>query len=183
MTTATLDFVAQLPRELARAEQVQHARPGPSVEQRRGVLEAAAVTLSRRGLAAAKTELANAALLELAKLLYAGDDDGAPVNFDAETLRVLVPLPWGSNGYRAWGLRASEGRALRWLMLNRTVSTDPPPWLDYDPDGRAWVINGRAYAWLGLAVRYLQEHPITVQEWRAAAKATRTQWAKAHLGE
>ena len=173
--------VAQLPRELARSEQVQSARPAPAVEQRKGVLAAAAITLNRRGLAAAKTELANAALLELAKLLYAGDDDGAPIHFDPATLRVLVPLPWGSNGYRAWGLRASEGRALRWVMLNRTICTDPAPWLDYDPEGRAWVINGRAYSRLGLAVAYLQTYPVTVQEWRAAAAATRTSWAKSHL--
>ena len=182
MTTVHFD-VAQLPRELARSEQVQNARPGPAVEQRKVVLAAAAVTLNRRGLAAAKTELANASLLALAQLVYTADDDGAACNFDPATLRLLVPLPWGSNGYRAWGLRASEARALRHIMFERTICTDPPPWLDYDADSRGWVINGRMYARLGLAVGYLQAHPITVAEWRAAAAATRSAWAKKHLDE
>lgn len=180
--TANLDFVTQLPRELTRTEQVQRSRPA-APEQRRNTLAAAAQALSRRGIAAAKVELVNAALLELAQFVYMADTDGAPVHFDPVTLRIGPALPWGSNGHRAWGLRASEARALRKIMLDRAAVANPQPWLVYDEASKGWIINGYKYPSLDLALGYLSAYAVTLQEWRAAVAATRSQWAKKHLGE
>jgi len=176
--TTRLDFVTQLPRELARIEDTQRAQPVPAHQPRLGNLAAAAQQLSRRGLAAAKAELVNAALLALAEHLYARDPDGAPVHYDPHTGRTGTALPWGPRGYKIWGLRSSEGKALRWIMFQRTLPTDPQPWLDWDPDSRGWVVNLRSYPSLGRAVIYLQQHPVSLAEWRAAVAVTRTAWAR-----
>lgn len=181
--TLRRDYTQQLLRELARTEQLQAVQPVTTIEQRRGVIAAAAQALSRRGLASAKTELVNSALLELAKLLYAADEDGQPCHYDPPTRRILVALPWGSEGYKTWGLRASEARSLRKIMLDRTMLTEPFPLVDWDAECRSWLLNVRPYLSLGRAVLYLQTYPVSVQEWRAAAAATRSQWARKHFAE
>lgn len=180
MTTKQLDFVTQLPRELARTEHIQRAQPTPAVPPRLGHLAAAAQQLSRRGLAAAKVELVNAALLALADHLYDRDPDGVPVHYDPHTGRIGSALPWGPRGYKIWGLRSSESRALRHIMFERTLPNDPQPWLDWDPDSRGWLVNLRGYLSLGRAVIYLQHYPVTLAEWRAAVVATRSDWARTH---
>lgn len=50
---------------------------------------------------------------------YEADTDGAPCNVDRVTFRLLRPAPWGSDGWKAWGLRHWEAGTLRQIMLNR----------------------------------------------------------------
>lgn len=170
-----------IPAELARSEAISQAHPAPHVTQRPGVLNTAAAQLSRRGVMAAKAELANGVLLQLAKVLYEPDTDGKPANFDPAGGRVLIPLPWGRMGCKKWGLRASEGRALRYIMFNRTAAVDPAPWLDYDAGGRHWFLSIGTYS-QRRALGYLEQYPITADEWRAAWRATRSTWAAKKLG-
>jgi hypothetical protein len=168
--------------ELARTEAISQAQPAAHVAQRPGLLNTAAAGLSRRGVMAAKAELANSVLLQLCKVLYESDTDGQAANIDPHGGRVLIPLPWGGMGHKKWRLRPSEARTLRYIMFNRTAADDPAPLLDYDADGRHWFLSLSDYPSLRRALAYLHEHPITVDEWRAAWRATRSGWAVKALG-
>ncbi len=180
--TQNLQRPAGIPGELARGETVTSAQPSAYVSRRPGLLTQAAAGLSRRGMMAAKAELANDALLTLVKLLYEIDTDGKVANIDSAGGRVLVALPWGRMGCKQWGLRASEGRAMRYIMFSRTAAYDPAAWLDYDANGRHWCVNLSAYPSLRRALVYLDNYPVTVDEWRAAWRATRSKWAVKQLG-
>jgi hypothetical protein len=173
--------VAGIPAELARNEAISQAHPAAHVAQRPGVLNTAAALLSRRGVMAAKAETANSVLLQLVKTLFEPDTDGKPANFDPAGGRVLIPLPWGRMGCKRWGLRANEARALRCIMFNRTAIGDPAPLLDYDAGGRYWFLSIGTYS-QRRALGYLDQYPITVDEWRAAWRATRSKWAAKQLG-
>jgi hypothetical protein len=168
--------------ELARSEGISQAHPAAYIAQRQGLLNTAAAQISRRGVMAAKAELANQALLALVKTLYEPDTDGKFTNVDPHGGRVLIPLPWGGMGHKKWRLRASEARALRYIMFNRTAAADPAPLLDYDAGGRHWFLALSDYPAMRYALLYLQQHPITVDEWRAAWQATRSGWAAKKLG-
>lgn len=170
MVTKTMHY--QIPAELARTEAISQAQP-----ERFAPLRTVAKNLSRRGVAAAKAELVNQALFELADLIYEADTDGRPANVDTDG-RIIVPLPWGRLGHRAWGLRRTEANALRWLMLQRAAVQNEPLWV-YDAGGRAWLVN-LAYT-RRTALAYLRTMPITLAEWRQAWEVTRSQWARQNL--
>ncbi|HAJ36330.1 MAG TPA: hypothetical protein DCL15_11620 [Chloroflexi bacterium] len=167
----TINYV--IPAELERSEAIA-ATPAPP---RHTPLRAVAERLTRRGVAAAKAELVNNAVLTLVNMVYETDEDGVWSNVDGDG-RVLIPLPWGRLGYRHWGLRRTEANALRWLMMQRAARGEP--WLVYDGEARCWLLN-LAYPTRRTALAYWRQLPITLAEWRAASDATRSQWADQHL--
>ncbi len=169
------DFVQTIERELARTEVVTGKR---DQVERFAPLRQAAQNLSRRGVAAAKVELFNHVVAAAADLCLECDADGRPANVDAITGAVLVPLPWGEAGYRRWGLRVTECRQLRYILLRR-ADHDRPPLFDYDASIRRWVFPS---LWSRrTAGSYLSLQPITLTEYRAAWDATRTAWATQHM--
>lgn len=171
MTTRTMEY--RIPAELARSEALATV-PTP---ERHTPLRTVAQKLTRRGVMAAKCELANQVLLTLADLVYEIDDDGRWANVDDDG-RLLIPLPWGRLGYRHWGLRRTEANALRWVMLQR--STRGEPWLVYDAGARCWLLN-LAYESRRQGLAYWRQLPVSLGEWRAASDATRSQWAAQNL--
>ena len=175
MTVRTFDYTGQMPRELARSEAIIDKHPDRSTP-----LRSIAQALSRRGVAAAKCELVNAALVAMVDLLFEVDDDGATPNVDPDG-RILPPAPWGRNGGRLWGLRATEQRTLNVIMRQRN-DTHSEPLFVYDTEARHWLL-GRAYKGKRAAHAYLRTCPITMAEWRAAWQVTRSTWASKHLGE
>lgn len=174
MTTRTLDYAGQLPRELARSEAITAAQP-----DRFAPLRAVGEALSRRGLAAAKCELANAALTAFVAILFDQDADGATPNMDGDG-RILIPAPFGRAGGALWKLRATEQRALNTAMRRRSEAEQSPLFV-YDPAARAWLL-GRDYNRRSSAQAYLRLSPITLVEWRHAWAATRSKWARQNLG-
>jgi len=126
-----------MPAQLVRINEIYETDLPAHTAQRIGALARVASALSRRGQVAAKVELANAALLNLCDLLYEPDDDGKPANIDV-TSRILVPLPWGRVGAKLWGLRTTEARCLRYIMLARSASDDA--WLRYEDSSRNWIV-------------------------------------------
>lgn len=176
MQTKTYAFnLDTLPRELARTEVIAERK---DQVERFAPLRAVAQNLSRRGQAAAKVELMNNVLAAAADLCLERDQDGRPANIDHVTGAVLVPLPWGEGGYRRWGLRITECRQLRYILLQR-AERDRPPLFDYDPQMRRWVF---LLAWSHrTAGAYLSIHPINLAEYRAAWDATRTAWAAQNM--
>jgi hypothetical protein len=99
-----------------------------------------AAQLSRRGRLAASAELCNEAVVSLLRLAWQADTDGCAANVDQVTGRLLVPAPWGDNGYRAYGLRSTEGRALRAYMMGLQNRPDAPVFT-YDGVTRSWYLN------------------------------------------
>lgn len=170
MTAKTMQF--QIPAELARTEAIAGATP-----ERFAPLRKVAKALSRRGLAAAKVELVNVALLELVNLAFEDDTDGRRANVDPDG-RILIPLPWGRMGHKAWELRRTEANALRWLMLQRYATQNEPLFV-YDAGGRTWLVN-LAYSKRS-ALSYLRTMPVTLAEWRQAWEVTTSPWARQNL--
>lgn len=176
MTTKTTTYafdLEKLPRELARTEVITDHR---DQVDRWAPLRAVAKSLSRRGLAAAKVELANHALALAVDLVLEADDDGHRPNLDPDG-RVLVPLPWTRSGARAWGLRRTEGRTFNRIMRARSDS-EPQPLFIYDKESRGWLWG----VWSrNSAGAYLRNNPITLREWRAAWDAETSPWARQHM--
>lgn len=167
-------FILTVPKELGRVEGVYDAKP-----ERFTPIRSAAQALSRRGMAQAKVELCNAALLALVELLHELDADGVTPHVDDATGRILIPVPWGKRGYAAWKLRATEGRALNWILRERSGRQTNPLFV-YDEAGRAWLL-GYPYASKAAAMAYLRQCPITLSEWRPAWEAVRSEWSRRNL--
>lgn len=175
MKTYSFDL-EKLPRELARTEVI--ADNGRNQVERFRPLREAAKHLSRRGLAATKAELFNHALAALAELCMEWETDTRRANVDVDG-RLLVPVPWGDAGYKVWGLRVTEARVLRRIMLQRAGHAGAL-WY-YDVDGRCWLWNLEHRK--GSAISYLSNHPVTVPEYLSAYDAERTTWARRKWGE
>ena len=142
-------------------------------------LRAVGEALTRRGLASAKCELANAALGAFVDVLFDQDPDGALPNMDSDG-RLLIPAPWGRAGGAMWKLRATEQRALNVAMRRRSEGEQSPLFV-YDLAARCWLL-GRDYNRRSSAQAYLRLSPITLAEWRQAWAATRSHWVCQNLG-
>lgn len=173
MTTRTLAF--QVPRELARTE----AMTTVQAPDRHTPLRSVAQRLTRRGVAGAKVELVNTALLAFVEVIFDADPDGVYANLDKDG-RVLIPAPWGRSGGRLWGLRNTEQRAFSWLMRQRSDAESAPLFV-FDAECKQWLLAS-GYTKI-TALAYLRQMPITLGEWRAAWSATRSTWASQNLGE
>lgn len=172
----------RLPDALERTPTAYLAKPKPHLRPRGPVdtaLEAIAKTLTLRGQAMGKVELANAVLAAFVKLTYDVDVDSDYANFDPVDLRVIVPKPWGRIGREKWAangcapvLRVTEARCLSYIMRQR--STQPGAWIVYRPETRDWHVTVKS----GKAAAAIVAHtPITLAEWRSAWAATRTAWS------
>ncbi len=148
-------------------EQILSTKPtiATAAPSRHTPLRQAAQRLSNRNVAAARAEVLNTALQELAALCYE-NEGGYPVNIDEQTARILVPVPMGSAGYAAWGLRKLERDVLRRILIGRMQSKATPPLFTYDPLERSWVLNFWDYSTLAAAQQHNQQHPITGHQWR-----------------
>jgi hypothetical protein len=101
-----------------------------------------AAQLSRRGAMKARAELCNEAVGVAIRLCYESDTGGGPANVDSATGRILIPLPWGEKGHRAYGLRSTEQRALRAYMQDlQNHKPAGAPIFCYDPLTRCWYLN------------------------------------------
>jgi len=101
-----------------------------------------AAQLSRRGAMKARAELCNEAVGVAIRLCYESDTGGGPANVDSATGRILIPLPWGEKGHRAYGLRSTEQRALRAYMQDlQNHKQASPPVFSYDCTSRSWYLN------------------------------------------
>lgn len=174
MATKTYAFDVAT-RELARTEVIADRK---DQVERFAPLREVARNLSRRGLAAAKAELFNNALAALADLCMEWETADRRANVDVDG-RLLVPVPWGDAGYRVWGLRVTEARILRRIMLQRAAHAGAL-WY-YDVDGRCWLWNLEHRK--ATAISYLTNHPVTVGEYLSSYDAERTTWARSKWGK
>lgn len=147
-------------RMTERKEHISNARP-----ERFVLVQRAAQTLGRRNVDQATVELLAEAAMGATALAFERDEDGALINMDPATGRVLFALPWGRSGYKAWGLTPSEGRALRAIVQDR--QTGGALWL-YDKSRRMWFVNRTHYRTYADALAYWERRPLAVKELRKA---------------
>lgn len=140
-------------------------RPAQFVRQR---LAESAAELSKAGSLAATCVVLNDALRQFVELLYESDTDGSLANVDQATGRILVPCPWGSAGWRRWGLRAWEAEALRYILRSRPADSQRPPLFVYDADANTWHLQLDTWPHAAGAHFYLDRQPVKVAELRAA---------------
>jgi hypothetical protein len=152
-------------KTIARKFDVRIAHPKEMVRQR---IANDADRLNRAGRDAARLVVVNEALSRCTELLYVLDS-GRLCNVDRVTFRLLIPAPWGGKGWRVWGLRYWEGRALRRILWERQATFKSgqvrPPLFTYDPDAWAWHLNYGDYGTLNAAGWYLKRAAVTLQEW------------------
>lgn len=139
--------------------------PTAAVSRPQGKLRRAAGALSRRTVHQARAELCMQRLHLAAAMLYEVDDAGELVNVDADTGRILIPLPWGRAGRSPWGLTGNEGDTLRYIVRAWALF-----W--YDASGRTWCVDLGRYPTAEAAHDYIERHAITVSTWRQAWAAT-----------
>lgn len=159
---------------LDRAVGALEAQPKGHVRQR---MREFAMSMSNAGAASARVEVANAALCGVLALAYHADGGTLP-NLDPLTGRLLKPMPWGTNGWRAWGLRRWEADVFRHILLERQRMREARRGqlgpLIYSWEERYWLVDTEAYPTLEAACVWLQRNEITDSEWRAAAQVLRT---------
>ena len=153
-----------------RVGDLRNAQPTKHVRER---VQEAAHELSRAGDMQMRVELANEALTAFTSILYEMDSDGVLANVDRVTWRVLVPCPWGSAGWRHWGLRAYEAEILRHLLRVRCETRKHTSLFDYNEEARTWHLAFAEYKTARAAIDYLREYPVTLQEWRTHDAAYR----------
>lgn len=140
---------------------IRKANPRTYVQQRIGEQ---AHTLSRAGETAARVERLNEALCRLVELLYQVDEDGSLPNLDAVTHRLLIPAPFGSKGWRRWGLRQHEGRALAAILRARCHARQAGQrghLFDYNTIENTWHLNLTDYPAKEAALFYLSRRGVS----------------------
>ena len=149
-----------LDNTLTTIQELRHAEtPGTFIKQRIAVN---ANSLSNAARIQGAVEIANESLCKLVSILYE-TIDRQPVNVDSKTFRLLVPCPWGDSGYSKWGMRSTEARVLRSVLMWR-AHQDPAAAL-FDYGDRRWFLNVSGYRTQSAAMAYLQAKPITAKEW------------------
>lgn len=136
-----------------------------AMPQRHTGLRAAAESLSLRNVDAAVCELMNEALARLVLLAYEVDAGGF-CNIDGATGKLLIPLPWGRNGYARWGLRPQEANILRQVLFDWQYPG--PCLLLFDRTRRAWFVNLYDFGDIDAAKGWLKKHQVTITGYRMA---------------
>lgn len=152
-----------------RAVAIRQASPTATIRQR---MAENAEAISKEGDNQARVELLNEACLALTVKLYATDPDGRLCNVDSKTGRILIAKPWGSAGWRKWGIRYWEGLILRKILITRSQMRRGAPLFDYSESGQ-WYLSLHDYPRLDNALGYWKAHPISLRDWRLFADAYR----------
>jgi len=116
----------------------------------------------------AYVEKVKASMLKFMPWLYEKNIIDYPANFDRHTGQILIPVPWGKNGYQVWGLRSWEAECLRKVLLDRCSKRGGVPELfDYSNYTRRWYVQASDYPTLEHALHWLKECGPNAHEWEA----------------
>lgn len=123
----------------------------------------------KSGWCSATVGLFNECLLKVSGVLY--KKDTLYINLDNITNRVLIPLPWGSTGYKNYGIRANECDVFRRIMIAKSLSKRKRPLFDYSEVNRSWYFNVLDYPTIEEGFRYLKINEVTVSDYLLHYKA------------
>jgi hypothetical protein len=147
---------------------IRQTSPSTAIKQR---MTETAQSISKAGDNQARVELLNEAVLALTTALYVMEG-GRPVNIDHRTHRIVIAKPWGSAGWKKWGLRYWEGAILRKILIVRCEMKRVPPLFDFGETNQ-WYLNAYDYPRLELALGYWKANPIRLSDWHLFADAYR----------
>lgn len=169
-----------------RALEAGRRRPTFDPKQR---LSQSAEQLNRAGTLQAQIGVVEGALVAFVNTLYAPEADGQPANYDAATGRILIPAPWGSAGWKHWGLRKLEATHLRRVLMGRAAMKRPAPLFAHDPETHQWFVDHESYPTTDAALLWVQKFGPQLGEWRTLVQAHREAeaerlrvWRKRHTG-
>lgn len=138
----------------------------PSVNPRKR-LESRTDSMDRANVLQVQLSAATASLVAVTKLLYVQIDDRF-VNMDHETRRILIPVPWGSRGWKRWELRKWEGEVLRGILTDIAGGKDP---VLFYPSAAGWYVNDD---WnQDQALTWIRTNGPTLAEWRNGVERRR----------
>lgn len=153
-----------------RARAAGDRRPTFDPKQR---MAAAAEELNRAGYLQAQLGVAEGALVSFIQTLYATDADQRPANYDEATGRILIPLPWGSSGWKHWGLTKTEAAHLRRVLMGRAIMRKPAPLFCHDQESKQWFLDTETYPTTDAALMWVQKFGPQLGEWRTIVQAHR----------
>lgn len=149
---------------------VEAGRRRPTFDPKQRTAQAAD-SLNRAGTMAAQIGVVEGALVAFVNVLYATDADGQPANYDAATGRILIAAPWGSAGWKHWGLRKLEATHLRRVLMGRAAMKRPAPLFAHDSETRQWFVDYEAYQSADAALSWVQKFGPQLGEWRTIVQA------------
>jgi hypothetical protein len=123
--------------------------------------------LNLAGQDRARYERVAEALYRVTELAYAVDEDGY-ANVDRVTWRLRIPAPWGSSGWKHYGLREWEGRVLNRML--RQHQGRRPRLFEYDR--QCWYLNVADYPTFE-AAQYWLRHEVRYSLWQQVRQALR----------
>lgn len=171
MTDRTFQ-VDGIQHNLDRAAEIRTG-PAPTTAVKARMAQAAEA-LSQAGAMQAHLDVCTEAMAALIAVLYTTDSDGQPANYDRATGRILLKTPWGSGGWKAWGLRRWEATVLRGILLERTQAKRRlAPLFDYNFDNSRWYLNTSDFPSTEAALGWLRKDGPKLAEWRSAVNAYR----------
>lgn len=133
-------------------------------------MQAQAEQISRLGDLQTHLDAVTASLVALGGILF-DSEHGRYVNIDPATRRILIPVPWGSAGWKRWNLRKWEGECLRRVLMGR-LGGRQPLLFDYSDYLHGWFVE-RGYNDRESVLQWLHKHGPTVDEWRSVVDAHR----------
>jgi hypothetical protein len=154
-------------------------RKPPVINRQR--LAQTAEAMSRAGDMQLHLDACVAATVAFVNVLFATDADGQPANFDPYAGTILIPVPWGSGGWKRWGLRKWEATCYRRLLLDR-VERRSGGAFDYNEHTRQWLIDSDQYTTANDVLIWLKDNEPLLREWRPIVDAYRAREAKRKMG-
>ena len=130
-----------------------------------GHIEAKATFRTRRAVAQAQTDQANAALRKWLQDAYSD-----PFNVRSYDQAILLPCPWSRAHCHAFGLSEPMGRLLR-CIVEDTITALPERrrLIMYSPESTRWHVNtDRFPTWEGAAAWLAGPGMVTAVTWLAA---------------
>ena len=125
--------------------------------------------LSQSGDLQARLDVCISAMAGLIKVLYTTDADDLLIHVDV-TDRIMIPVPWGSSGWRAWGLRKWEAGLLRAVLIGRCQRKGD---VLFGYDRNQWYLDTEQFPTMETALQWLKRHGPTLREWRAVVEPYR----------
>jgi hypothetical protein len=136
-----------------RKQQIRDLNPASFIKTR---MDISAHILNWKTEKAKRVEIINEALCKFTFELYNSPSDFLGI----DNATIKVPAPWGSAGWKTWGLNKIESEVLKQHLLN-SVNGKRPPLYIYNAERRRWSLNGPDYPTWNHAVWWLKYNEVT----------------------
>lgn len=119
----------------------------------------------------------NEVIFSITSILYEKNNNRL-ININELSGKILIPVPWGANGCREWGVTRWEAGILRNILFVKMRSIEIVPLYQYADDLKRWTINLIDYPTADKALEHIKKHPINVLEYELACSLVRDSKSK-----